>query len=88
MSNGEFYTFFMECSINETNEILRKIFANMAMDSGCGHIIKRGPNRYLCVERFMNLKYRMYTIEKSMQDWLLYFLHIKNESLHECKSKH
>lgn len=42
----------MECSINETNEILRKIFVNMAMDSGCGHIIKRGPNRYLCVDEF------------------------------------
>lgn len=56
MSNGEFYTFFMECSINETNEILRKIFANMAIDSGCGHIIKRGPNRYLCVERIHEFK--------------------------------
>lgn len=46
---ADFYPFFMECSMNETDELRKRIFVNLALCKGGGHVVRKGKTGYLCI---------------------------------------
>lgn len=54
---SEFYPFFAECSINESDELRKQLFINLAMCKGCGHVVvKKNGGRYLCIDNSREFK--------------------------------